>query len=297
MKIIIDTDIGDDIDDAFAIELALHSPELEITGVTTVFRNAARRAKIVEALLDAESVKIPVYAGRDRPLDQEIIRLVYEESVGRDADGQVNVPHYDPAFGKYGVKGGAEDFLLSQAEKYPGEITLLCLAPLTNVAAAYRKNPQSFAKFRGIVMMGGQANGDFAEWNFRCDPEAAKTVFDSGIPIKMIGINVTKHCSLGKSEIEEIFGWQSAGGKLLAKMLAKWLRDNRNEKLPVMHDPLATAELTESFCRYKVKSASVSLTGETRAMICEGSNPVEMATEVDREKFIGYFFNRLRGLA
>lgn len=294
MKIIIDTDIGDDIDDAFAIRLALNTPELEILGITTVFRNAVKRAKIVKALLDKSRRDLPVYAGEDRPLSQEINKLVYETTLSFDADGTVTVPHYSEAFTGYEVQTGAVDFLLSQAERYPGEITLVCIGPLTNVAKAYLKDGERFRKFKDILMMGGQAKGDYAEWNFRCDPEAAQIVFDSGVPIKMVGINVTKFCSLSEEEIEWATHESSPAGTLTGRMLEKWLQDNNYQKTPVMHDGLAISELTESFCKYETRCVGVATEGEKRAMLCEGKNPVEIAVAVDSRKFIGYMFNRLR---
>ena len=186
------------------------------------------------------------------------------------------------------------DFLLEQAEKYPNEVTLVCIGPLTNVARAIEKDGNAFRKFKRIVMMGGQAKGDYAEWNFRCDPEAAKAVFDSGVPIKTVGINVTKYCILAQEEIAWATHEHSPVGALTGAMLEKWLADNRYEKPPVMHDGLAVSELTEAFCTYETRCVSVSTEEGKRGMICEGTNPVELAITVDSKKYIGYLFDRLR---
>ena len=295
MRIIIDTDIGDDIDDAFAISLALSTPEIQVLGITTVFRNALKRAKIVKALLDTHGISLPVYAGESEPMSQKMSKLVYEKNIRIDSDGTVNVPHYSSEFENYQVESGAIDYLLEQAECNNGELTVLAIGPLTNLARAHLKNPIAFSKIKQIVMMGGQAKGDFAEWNFRCDPESAKTVFDSGVPIKMIGINVTKFCRFSESDINS-FKQEYTDSEciLLSKMLNKWLADNQYQKMPIMHDGLAVAELTKNFCTYEVRNVSVCTQDEKRGMLCEGKNPVQIALTVENEKFIGYLFDRLR---
>lgn len=116
------------------------------------------------------------------------------------------------------------------AAENPGEVTLVCLAPLTNVAAAYLKDGETFSKLKKIVMMGGQVNGDYAEWNFRCDAKAAKIVFESGMPIKMIGINVTKYCKLTEREISFVNASESVNGKLLSQMLKNGSRTTTTKK-------------------------------------------------------------------
>lgn len=294
MKIIIDTDIGDDIDDAFAIRLALNTPQLEILGITTTFRNAVKRGKIVKALLAACGKDLPVYAGEDRPVKQEICKLTYEDEIGLDDDGTVTVPHYSEEFKNYEIESGGVEFILEQAAKYPGEVVLVCIGPLTNAARAIGKDAETFKKLKGLVMMGGQANGDYAEWNFRCDPEAAQITFASDIPIRMVGINVTKYCKLTEREIALAAGDKSAAGKMLNKMLQKWLKENRYRKEPVMHDGLAVAELTESFCEYVTRPVGVSTEEGKRGMLCAGGNPAQIAVSVQAEKFIGYLFDRLR---
>lgn len=294
MRIIIDTDIGDDIDDAFAISLALQTPELDLLGITTVFRNSFKRAKIVKALLNSFKRDIPVYAGEDKPLLQSINKLVYEKDITKDADGSVNVPHYLPEYEKYEVQSNAVDYLLKQAREYENELTLVAIGPLTNLAKAYLKDPVAFKKLKQIVMMGGQEKGVFAEWNFRCDPEAAKIVFDSGVPIKMVGINVTKFCKLSKKDIKSIEEEPFVASDVLNTMLKKWLLDNDFKKEPIMHDGLAVAELTQQFCSYHKRKASVCIEGEKRAMVCGGEYEAELAVSVNHEQFIGYMFNRLR---
>ena len=270
MKIIIDTDIGDDIDDAFALQLALNTPELEILGVTTAFRNAYKRGKIVAALLAANKRRdIPVYAGEDEALSGGICKLTYETEPMKDADGSVNVPQYREEFSSYEVKRGGVEFLLRAAAENPGEVTLVCLAPLTNVAAAYLKDGETFSKLKKIVMMGGQVNGDYAEWNFRCDAKAAKIVFESGIPIIMAGLDVTEKALIMPEDFERI----RALGNPVSDIVAKWLeffyifhKSIGYEGAP-MHDPCAVMALIHPEV-FTMKPMHVEI--ETQGEYCRG---------------------------
>lgn len=287
-KIIIDTDIGDDIDDAFAIELALRKNN-EILGITTSYRNAKKRAKIVKALLDANGrTDVEVYAGCDKPLKENIIALTYEKQIEKDENGEINIPHYFDEFNVYEInEKSAIDFILETAEKYPNEVTLVCLAPLTNIAKAYLTNPQKFSLIKDIVLMGGQEKGDFAEWNFRCDAYSAKTVFESGTKIKEVGINVTKHCILNREDIYKIYSCKKQPIKLISRMLFKWIEDNNYEKCPTMHDALAIAEIDGDYCKYIKKKVTVVEKGEDKAKIIRTDigEEKEIAISVDNKRF------------
>src|SRR5690554_5986232 len=135
-KLIIDTDIGDDIDDAYAIAFALNRKEFDILGITTVYRNSLQRAKIVSALLDAYDRKdISVYPGEDYPLKNE---MHIEDFMTLLPDGRPNIPHYFEELNQYDVSDlNAVDFILQQAEKYPNQITIVAIGPYTNLALAF----------------------------------------------------------------------------------------------------------------------------------------------------------------
>lgn len=175
-KIIIDTDIGDDIDDAFALLTALSEPELEILGITTVFKNTPQRAQIVRYLLRlAGKETIPVYAGIEVPLNGLIEKWNYEQY---QEDGKIRIHHYldEMASEKY-APGNAVDFILETAAKYPGEVTLVALGPFMNVAAAKKKDNERFALLKEAYIMGGQPMDTYPEWNVRVDPLSASEFF------------------------------------------------------------------------------------------------------------------------
>ncbi|HEX4486365.1 MAG TPA: nucleoside hydrolase, partial [Terriglobales bacterium] len=147
-KVIIDTDIGDDIDDAFALALALHSPELKILGVTTTFGDTELRAKLTDRFLgEAGRPDIPVAAGTATEAKNPMSQHRYAEG------GMFAKPS----------RGKAVDFLLEQIQKYPGQITLIGIGPLINVGEAIDKDPATFKKLKRVVIMGGSIKRGYGD--------------------------------------------------------------------------------------------------------------------------------------
>ena len=139
-RIIIDTDIGDDVDDAFALALAVKSPELQILGVMTTFGDTETRAKLTDRFLaELGRPEIPVLAGKARVAKNPMSQRRYADG-GRFAKSS---------------HGDAVEFLLGQIQKYPGEITLIAIGPLMNLGAAIDKDAATFRKLRRVVLMGG----------------------------------------------------------------------------------------------------------------------------------------------
>jgi inosine-uridine nucleoside N-ribohydrolase len=190
--IIIDTDPG--IDDAMAIFFALAHPALEVLGLTTIFGNVTTELATVNALrlLEiADRADLPVAPGATDPLCGPYsgpVTFVH----GDDGQGNVHLPPAacDP------IDTSAAEFIVEQVMRAPGEITLVPIGPLTNLALALRLEPQIAAHVREVVLMGGNALGPgnatpAAEANIRNDPEAADVVFGAGWPVTMVGLDVT----------------------------------------------------------------------------------------------------------
>lgn len=296
LEIIIDTDIGDDIDDLFALLLAVNSPELHVRGITTVFRNARRRAQICSAVFETCGVgNIPVCAGCDVPFIEPIHKrdndLYDEKGVFIPCQFMDEMERYEVG------PEHAVDYLIRQFRQSPGEVTLVAIGPLTNVAMAIRKAPDIAGKIAKITLMGGAFYGsEVAEWNILCDPEAARIVFDSGTPIQAVGLNVTMKCKLPLSLVEQFRRTQSKLSGLTYEMVNKWLSHFKFD-CPVLHDPLTVGTLVDpTFVQFEKKHVEIVVCGEKRGFsvfIDSGRHPVEVAREVESERYLRFFTKRV----
>jgi purine nucleosidase/pyrimidine-specific ribonucleoside hydrolase len=299
-KIILDTDIGDDIDDLFALNLLANSPEVELLGVTTVFRNAEKRAKMAAyALKEINRGNIPVYAGADQPLICVPETIVAEEILKkekRDEKGKYLIPQYAEYMNSAEYRSdNAVEFIVEQARKYGKELHLVLIGAFTNAALAIRTYPEVMKTIAEITVMGGCYNQNYPEWNILCDPEAARIVFSFGVPVKAVGIDVTSKCKLTKKFRQELKEKNVRGCRLLTEMTEKWFSHYLVET-PVMHDPLAVSTLiSDEFVKFKEEKIKVVLEGENRGetIIAEDGNPVQVAIDVDCEKFFSFFERRI----
>ncbi|MGC8971132.1 MAG: nucleoside hydrolase [bacterium] len=291
-KVIIDTDIGDDIDDALAIALAINSPELDIVAITTVFRNTLLRAKLAKKLVRVfGKPDIPVVKGREKPLindwDKNLIppqvKAVKEDI---EIDKSIN----------------AIDFIVDTVMNSQDMITLITIGPLTNIAGAIIKEPKIKEKTE-IYMMGGMYSQAFPEWNIYCDPEAARIVFDSGIKITMVGLDVTLKCRFNREALDEIFNFNSERTRFLSELITIW-QEGDKERYPILHDPLAVASFIESSL---VKKENMHIKVETRGEFTrgvtvvidtpyssrKGDSNVDVCIDVDSNRFIDFFLKRI----
>ena len=229
--VLIDTDIGDDIDDALAIALALQSPELEVQGITTVFGDTQRRAQLAMHLLTVfEREAIPVAAGMTSPIQYRHRPSGVPQAAILDRHRQL--PALSPLTGP--------ELIAKTALTAPSRLTLLCIGPLTNIATALSLEPRLFMAIRNIVLMGGSSSLPFPEWNIRSDARAAQIVLGSGIPITMLGWNVTTRCQLQASDLQHLRCQHTPQAQLLSRLLAVWQRHRPRWQpaLPYLHDPL-----------------------------------------------------------
>ena len=243
--IILDCDPGHD--DAIALLLALASPEVELVGVTTVSGNQTVAKTTANALRLLEFVgrtEVPVAAGADRP-------LVREQHVAAHVHGETGLdgPDLPPAAGRP-VEAHAVSFLAEQIRSREGKITLVPTGPLTNIALLLALAPD--ARPERIVLMGGAVGEGnrtpAAEFNIWADPEAARRVFESGIDVTMIGLDVTHQALITQEHTEEL---RAAGrvGKLTAELLDFYGLFHRKAYTDLggspMHDPVAMAHVIQ----------------------------------------------------
>ncbi|HLE92481.1 MAG TPA: nucleoside hydrolase [Anaerolineales bacterium] len=203
-RILIDTDPG--IDDALAILLALASPEVTMEGITTIHGNCSVDQATINALsiLElAEAKEVPVAMGFPLPLVQP--SLLAAETHGDTGLGYAKLP--EPR-GRPEVRHGS-DFLIEKIMSNPGEITLVAIGPLTNVAFAIRKEPRIVEAVREVIVMGGAIRypgnaSPLAEYNVFVDPHAAHMVYHSGIPITLVPLDVTYQCILTPDDVKRL---------------------------------------------------------------------------------------------
>jgi purine nucleosidase len=284
--VILDTDIGDDIDDAFALALVLRSPELHLLGITTEFGDTELRARLVDRYLKAVGrTDIPVAAGVETPAANHFTQAEY-------ARGEPDRDH-----------GNAVDFLLAQIAAHPGEVTLICIGPLGNVRAAIARDPATFKKLKRVVMMGGSVNRGYddlkagemhrppdAEWNIKCDPAGAQALLNSGVPIFMLPLDSTQ-VHLGLPQLLSIVEHGSALTDQVALLYHQWA-EGREWPSPTLFDPVAvTYALRPELCPATPMHLEVDGQGYTRP--AAGAPNVEVCLHLDEPGFLNLFLSRI----
>lgn len=224
-KIIIDTDPG--IDDSMAIFMAFQSPQLEILGLTTIFGNVSTEDGTRNALLLCEIAGcpgLPVAEGSPEPLKGGKPRIC-DFVHGSDGLGNLFLP--TPKSRK--IEKTAAEFLVDMVSEYPGEVSILALGPLTNLALAVKRDSTFASKVKRVVILGGSffALGNVnpaAEANIYGDPEAADIVFTSGADIVVVGINITTQIKMQDADLEELRQSKGRHAQVISKM-CKFYRD------------------------------------------------------------------------
>src|SRR5579872_5912186 len=275
-RVIIDTDPG--IDDAFALLLAMRSPELQIEAITPVAGNVPLDLTLPNALRMveiAERTDIPVAAGARNPMVRRLVTAAYAHGENGLGGAVFPEPTTKP------VKETAAQIICDVVRKYPGEVTLITIGPLTNIGAALASDPELASKIRGVVMMGGSLSGGnttpAAEFNIYVDPEAARIVFQSGIPITMVGLDVTRKTSLTDEHVRQLSASKSRVSQAAAKIARSAIDHNRAQGFligPNMHDSLAmTAFLDPSILTFENYYIDVEVNGELTAGQTLGYSP------------------------
>ncbi len=234
--VLIDTDIGDDIDDALALVVALHSPEIKVRAITTVSGDTSLRARLAAHLLHVYGREdIPIAAGMEVPLQFR-----------HRARGvpQAEVVERNASYGAIRQMTGPE-LIIETAGNCANGITLVCIGQMTNVATALVTEPNVRLAIRRIVMMGGSSGVPLPEWNVRSDAKAASIVLESGIPVTIVGLNITMRCQMRASDVALLKRNDAEQTHLLSRLLDIW-REHRprwQPRLPYLHDPLTMAVL------------------------------------------------------
>lgn len=305
-RILLDVDTG--VDDALAILFALRSPELKVEGLTTVAGNLAvdlctRNTRLVLDIAEA-SPELPVAQGAEKPL----ARALHTAAAVHGADGLGN------AAALYGEPRHALDprpahrLILDKIAEFGAELTLVPTGPMTNLALAAREDPETFSQAGEIVQMGGAIGvpgntGPWAEFNIFADPEAAKEVLATSVPIRLVPLDVTHRVILMRDELKRIAALRDSRVFQFVREITVLYFDYQQKKSGLkggyLHDPTAVAAAIEpNLFIWEPVTLDVRTDeeqrGRTTASPASGAETKQwVATEVDYQQVMKMFTDRV----
>lgn len=300
-SVILDVDTG--IDDALAIAYAVNSPELEVIGFTTCFGNSSIENTTRNTLVVLEQLgkTIPVYRGADKPLKRPLKE--YPTHVhGEDGLGN----KFEKAPVMQAESEDAVDYIISQVKKRPQEITIIAVGPLTNLALAVKKEPEIASLVKDVVIMGGAVftAGNvtpYSEANIISDPDAADYVFSSGLPVTIVGLDVTMKTLLPNARLADWRSLDTDASHFFADMTSFYMQSYEKFHPGIggcaLHDPLAVGVVIDpNFLKKEKWSVRVVLEGEEYGRTVahsEGEHKIQVCTHVEAEPFLNHFLSRL----
>jgi len=295
INIIFDTDPG--VDDAFALLYALNHPNINVLGITTVFGNVPVETSTKNALILSEMAHkgTIVYQGANKPLERKVTN--YPSFIhGHDGLGDTNHPQ-----SKFNAsKLDAAQFIINEINENSGNINLVAVGPLTNIANAIKQDPSIANKVNSLLIMGGSwlAGGNItpvAEANIYNDPEAAEIVFKSGLPIIMVGLDVTHKVFLSQKDIDKLSSLNNSGKflKKISNIYMKFYKDTKDMDGCFFHDATAVIAMTNpEFFKYKVARVYVSQDNLTRGQTVVYLKDLKHETEInDNRGFVQVLYD------
>ena len=291
-KILLDTDIGTDVDDAVCLAYLLCHPDCELLGITTVTGEAEKRASLASVLCRAAGRDIPIYPGAERPMSGE-----QRQPIAQQATALARWPHQTDF-----PLNQAVDFLANTIRSHPYEVTLLSIAPLTNIGMLLSASPDVAELLAGFVMMGGAFGDNLppdrpVEWNVMCDPVASEITYNAHVRLhRSLGLNVTQQVVMPAESVRERFTAPLL--RPVMDMAEIWFA--RFYQSIIFHDPLAAATIFEpDLCTYQqgtVKVDTVDMPGRTIWQPGAADGPHQVAMEVDVTRYFDHFFSIVRSV-
>lgn len=293
IPILLDTDIGTDIDDAVALAYLLRQPRCELVGITTVTGEARQRAMLADAVCRAAGREdIPIHSGVETPLLTESI-----QTQAAQAAALAHFPHREDF-----APNTAVEFLRQTIRNRPGELTLLTIGPLTNVGLLFAVDPEIPRLLKGLVLMCGLFNprtgyGSFREWNAFGDPYATAIVYRAPVhPHVSYGLDVTTRCTMDAAECRQ----RLRGGPLdvVAGMAEVWFK---HADRITFHDPLAAASIfVPELCVYEDGLVEIELLSRQAPGITYWNphvdpKPHRIAVDVNSKAFFEEYFRVAAG--
>ena len=284
-KILLDTDIGTDVDDAVCLAYLLSHPDCELMGITTVTGESEKRASLASVLCKAAGKDIPIYPGAEYPMRGE-----QRQPIAQQAASLQRWPH-ETTF----PLNQAVDFLANTIRAYPGEVTLLTVGPLTNIGMLFSAYPDVADLLAGLVMMGGSfgdvpALKDRIEWNIAGDLIASTLAHKTSVRLhRSLGLNVTQQVMMEAEEVRERFTTPLL--QPVVDMAEIWF----SQFYPsiTFHDPLAAAVIFEpDLCSYQQGTVTIEdgdKPGKTIFQPGETNGPHQVAMTVDVDRYFQHF--------
>ena len=295
-KVLLDTDIDivGDIDDVMCLAYLLAQPACELLGITTVSWETDQRAMVASALCKAAGRRVPIFPGAETPF---IVPLrAVESQQPYDVERSVLAQwDHDEVF----PRGQAIEFMRQTIRDHPGEVVLLAIGPLTNIALLFAVDPDIPRLLRGLVLMAGVfthaiPGAGLREWNAQLDPHATAMVYQAAVVMhRSIGLDVTYQIKLDATEVRP----RLRGNQLLRDMTEAWFR-----KVPsiTFHDPLTAATIFDNqICRFEPGTVEVELASERLCGLTYWTpggldSRHEVGMEVDRTRFFEHYFSVVR---
>jgi purine nucleosidase len=229
-KVILDTDIGTDVDDALALAVLLGSKEIDFIGITTVYGDVRLRSQIAMDICSMADREIPTFIGSDKTISGRDVWVS-----GSEGKNFKDLQSFTPQ------SKSAVDFLIEEVTAQPGSIDLIAIGPLTNIASAMQSSSDFEKKVKRVWIMGGDFTQSRVEHNFKCDIDAARIVLESNLPISILDLPSSQKCIINMQEIEQI-SKAPVFGMLLHAEIMSWI-EPRNQDWTIPHDPIAILSL------------------------------------------------------
>ncbi len=238
----LDTDIGDDTDDIFALALICASPELQLAGVSTVFGETVERARLAQTVLQMNGrTTVPVAAGCGYPLLGTGHHTLFPNGpMPREPNPQA--PCAFPAAQLPPLSRlHAVDLLARHLRTHPGKTIPIAIGALTNLATLLLHDAEAARKIPRLVVMAGEFRKNMWEWNIHCDPQSAACVAQSDLPIDFIPWQIGMTCTVSRTQLDRLFASRTPTGKLLTRAVRLWRKAKKVHLMPHLFDPMAVA--------------------------------------------------------
>jgi purine nucleosidase len=286
-RLVIDTDIGTDVDDLWTLVMVPGLAGIDLAAVTLVYGDTDLRAKMAATVLSMMGLHVPVHRGCEQPLSGKAVVWAGHEGAGLP---DLHAARYDSL--------DAVEALIAMAAAAPGDLEVLAIGPLTNIASAMRRDPAFAGNLRRLVVMGGEFQIGWPEHNFACDVVATQTVLASGVPTRIVPLNQTLRVAVDEHDVDRIAAAHVLGPLMAdeARRFWRWLSSLRAglpDDRSWAHDPLTLLAITHpGLFTFTPMAVEVEPDGKVRGTP-DPNSVIEVATDLDADAAHAAFMRSL----